>query len=193
MLKYILLCIVAFAGYYAWTIYPIKHGPGELAPKEPRIERVGWEKPFTYKGDTVKPVRRITGEVRVLKNRRYFIDSRSDYSPVDVLVGWKELSDERNLNHLYFSLEHRYFEINYSRPPLPIYEMYSQMALWHLIPSTEEIDAQIKKIRPGNVMEMEGLVVDIDSETGFDWNSELENPGGRSNNLVIWITQIRVK
>ena len=194
MLKYILLCIVAFTGYYAWTIYPVKHGPGEIAPKTPEIQRVTWEKPFPFMGNTVKPVRQISGEVRVLKNKRYFIDSRSEVAPIDVLVGWKEMSDERNIDHLHFSLDNRYYEVNYSRPPLPLTEMNSQMALWHLMPSTEEIDQQIKRIRTGNTLKLKGLIVDLDSEQGFDWNSEIIKPvGGKANNLILWVTDIQVK
>lgn len=194
MLKYILLCIVAFSGYYAWTTFPIEYGPGVLASEKPKVERVSWEKPFPHKGLTIAPVRRVSGEVRILKHKRYFFDSRSSYSPVDLLVGWNEMSDERNLDHLHFSMDNRYFEMNYTRPPLEFKKMYSEMNLWHMVPSNEEIDAKIKKLRTGNVITLEGFYVDVQSSSGFNWKSEILQPtNSKLQNLVFWVESIQVR
>lgn len=194
MLKIILLCIVMFTGYYAWSIFPIQHGPGVIAPDKPRVSRITLEKPFPFNNSTVVPIRKITAQVRVLEKKRYYFDNKSEYSPVDVLIGWNELSDERNLDYIHFSLDERYFKINYSKPPLPLNDIYSQIQLWHLMPSSEEIDTSIKGIREGNVISIEGFIVDIKSNDSFGWKSELTKPGeAHLKNTILWINSIEVR
>lgn len=194
MLKIILLCVVMFTGYYAWSIFPIQHGPGVIAPNKPRVSKLTFDKPFLFNSSTVVPIRKISGQVRVLEKKRYFFDNRSQYSPIDVLIGWNELSDERNLDFLHFSLHDRYFKMNYSSPPLPINNIYNQIQLWHLMPATEEIDTDIKGIREGNVISIEGFIVNIESKDSFGWKSELSNPGEvHLKNTIVWINKIEVR
>ncbi len=194
MLRFILLGIVAFSGFYIWSVFPVNHGPGELSQSKPKLERLTWEKPFQFKDATIVPLRKISGEVRILEKKRYFLDNKREYSPLDVLVGWKALSDERNLDHIHFSLGDRYFEYKFTRPPLPVNEILSQIDLWHLVPSNEEIDTQIKRLRKGNVISIEGYLVDIEPETKYAWRSELVKPKNQNlKNTIVWITDIYVK
>ncbi len=194
MLRFILLGIVAFSGFYIWSVFPINHGPGELSQNKPKLERLTWEKPFQFRDATIVPLRKISGEVRVLEKKRYFFDNKREYSPIDVLIGWKALSDERNLDHIHFSLSDRYFEYEFTRPPLPVNEMLSQIDLWHLVPSNEEIDNQIKRLRKGNVISIEGYLIDIEPDTKYAWRSELVKPKNQNlKNTIVWITDIYVK
>tara|TARA_R110000868_G_scaffold304437_23_gene565437 strand:- start:847 stop:1431 length:585 start_codon:yes stop_codon:yes gene_type:complete len=194
MLRFILLGIIAFSGFYVWTVFPIHHGPGEITPNKPKLERVSWEKPFQFKDAKVIPLRKIIGEVRVIEKKRYFFDNKRHYSPADVLVGWKALSDERNLDHIHFSLDDRYFEYEFIKPPLPVKEILSQIDLWHLVPSNEVVDTQIKKLRKGSVISVEGYIIDLEPETKYAWRSELISPKNQNfKNTIIWITELKVK
>ncbi len=194
MLRFILLGIVACSGFYVWSVFPINHGPGQLVDTEPTVERLSWEKPFTFKYATITPLKKISGEVRVLEKRRYYFDSKSKYSPIDALVGWKELSDERNLDYLHFSLGDRYYDLSYSSPPIPLNDVYKQIDLWHLVPSSKEMEKQIKGIRKGSVLSIEGLIVNIEFEDDFPWESELTKSkrAGQLNTNVIWINEISI-
>lgn len=194
MLRIILFCIVAFAGYYVWAFFPINHGPGITAPNSPTTSRITWEKPFPFKEYNIIPLKKIEGTVRVIKHKRYYFDSKSEYSPVDVLVGWGDLSDERNLDHLHFSVSNRLSDIEFSRPPLPLKQLYQQTALWHLVPSNERIENEIKHMREGNMLMLSGYIVNVESETEFGWRSDTINKGGNEHpNIIIWVTEIRVK
>ncbi|MEQ9310572.1 MAG: hypothetical protein RLN90_14040 [Balneolaceae bacterium] len=194
MLRFILLGIVAFSGFYIWTVFPINHGPGEITPDKPKVERLSWEKPFIFKGATIVPHRKISGEVRVLEKKRYFFDNKRMFSPVDVLIGWKALSDERNLDHIRFSLNDRFFDYEFTRPPLPVNEILSQIDLWHLVPSNEQIDYDIKKLRKGNILIIEGYVIDVEPVSTYAWRSELVNIKNHDfKNTIIWITKLSVK
>jgi len=194
MLKYILVGILAVSGYYAWTIYPIKHGPGVITPDKPTISYSSWDKPFNLKGNTLDPIKTYSAQVRILKHKRYFFDDRTELSPVDILVGWDEMSDERNIEFVQFSLSERSFELNYTKPPIPESTMFKQMELLHLIPSTKEIDDRIKKLRSGNVIEIEGKLVDVESTENFNWTNDLLLSNSKnSNHLILWVENLEIQ
>ena len=194
MLRFLTICIMAFAGYYFWAFFPITHGPGITADKAPTTARITWEKPFTHLDYTIIPLRKIESKARVIDHKRYFFDAKSSYSPSDILVGWGDLSDERNLDHLHFSISNRMADIDFSRPPLPITQIYQQTAFWHLVPSNEAIDKEIKKIKKGNLVTIKGFIVDVESEVYYGWKSDLiTNNNAQYPNTIIWVSEITVK
>ena len=194
MLKYILPCIVALCGFYAWSIFPIKHGPGETIQTQPKLEYISRaEQPFNYKGNELKPIKKYEARVRVLNKKRYFFDERRDISPMDLLVGWNEMSDERNLNFIKFEMDDRDFEMEYIRPPIQENQMLSQMDLLHMIPSSPNINKEAKKLRNGNLIALEGLLVDVESSRNYNWNNNLVKAGtNETRTLIIWVTKLEV-
>jgi len=193
MLKYILLGILAMSSYFAWTKYPISHGPGILTPDKPLLSYNAWDKPFNLKGYTLNPIKGYSAEVRILKHRRYFFEEKKDLSPVDIIVGWSEMSDERNLKFVQLSISKRTFDINFTKPPIPETSMYKQMELLHLIPSTKEIEEQINWLRTGNIIRIEGKLVNVESINSFNWNSELQQIQDQaSKKMILWVESIEI-
>jgi hypothetical protein len=45
----------------------------------------------------------------------------------------------------------------------------------HLIPATKAIERKLRNLRPGNVVALEGYVVDVQEEGGFRWRAR--SPG----------------
>lgn len=194
MVKYIALFIIVASGYILYISYPESHGPGITAKVEPKISRIGWQEPLTFKGATIKPVKQINAEVRVIKKKRYYFDDFARYSPVDVLVGWKQLSDERNLDYLYFSLNNRNYQLNYTKPPVELTLVAAQTDLWHLIPANAEVESQMDKLRNGNIIYLKGLLVNILNDTDYEFVSatELDENGGK-NGFNIWVEEFHIR
>ncbi|HCD53022.1 MAG TPA: hypothetical protein DEQ34_11275 [Balneolaceae bacterium] len=193
MLKYILVCIVAFAGFRFWYDYPIHRAPGEVVDGIPQIHRTN-QPPFDFEKYTITPLRSIEAEARIIKRRRYFFDAKSDLSPIDVLVGWNEMSDERNLNEIHFSLKDRYYDLDLTKAPFPLHEIKAQIGLWHLIPANKNISDKLKKLRSGHILTIEGYIVNVESLDEVGWKSELEAPrNGHLKNSIIWVEHIQLK
>lgn len=194
MLKYILLCIVAISGYYAWSIYPVKHGPGEIAPNDPIFEFVSTLKePIAYKGNRLKPLKQFEGEVRVLAKKQYFFDDRHDLSPIDLLIGWDDMSDERNLNFISFTITDRNVKMKYTRPPIPKSQILEQIELVHLIPSTDQIEHTAKKLRSGHIINLEGVLVEVLSNGASNWTTNALYPSNHEiKKMILWVTKIEV-
>ncbi|MFD2532330.1 hypothetical protein [Gracilimonas halophila] len=194
MVKYLVFCVLVASGYLVYSNFPVNHGPGITAKEEPKIERLTWQEPFTFKGATFTPKKIIDAEVRVIKKKRYFFDSFSKYSPVDAIVGWNELSDSRNLDYIYFQLGEREFELDPTRPPLSVPKIYGESDLWHLIPSTAEIDKRIKSLRDGEIIKIGGLLVDISNEADYQLKTNTElSESTKPNGFIIWIEDFHIR
>lgn len=194
MVKSIALFIMIAAGYFLYTSFPESHGPGIIAKNEPGIERLAWQEPITYKGATIKPVKQITAEVRVIKRKHYYFDSFARYSPIDVLAGWKELSDERNLDYLYFSLDNRSYQLNYTKPPIDLSIIASQTDLWHLIPANADVENEMDEIRNGNIIYIKGMLVNIENDTDYEFVSATElDKNGSQKGFNIWVEELHIR
>jgi hypothetical protein len=58
----------------------------------------------------------------------------------------------------------------------------------HLIPANNTILNQIRKVRPGQVVELEGFLVSVEAEEGWKWNSSLSRTDTGSGSCeVVWV------
>ncbi len=193
MVKYLFLGLSVVAGFIMYQAFPVRHGPGVVAAEAPTIKRVSWQKPITFKGATLTPQKVISGEVRVIRYKRYLFDRLSRYTPTDVLVGWNELSDERNLDHIYPKLGNRSFEIDFVRLPLKLSTIYQKTDLWHLIPSTTAIDKRIKTLRNGHIIKIKGLLVNIEHNMDFDYiTNQVISDQKASEGFAIWVEEFQI-
>lgn len=193
MVKYLVFCVCIAAGYVVYTTFPIDRGPGIMAKDEPKITRITWQEPFTFKGATLTPQKLIEAEVRIVKRKRYFFDPFSKFSPVDAVVGWNEMSDQRNLDYIYFSLDDRDFELDLTRPPLKLSQIKGESDFWHFIPSTVQIDEELKKLRDGNIIKVKGMLVDMSHETLFNYSTRTTlTDNVKKKAFLVWVEDIQV-
>lgn len=194
MVRYLVFCAFIAAGYIVYSTFPVKHGPGIMAKEEPKISSLTWQEPFTFKGATLTPRKLISGEVRVIKRKRYYFDSMSKYSPLDAVVGWNKLSDQRNLDFIYFNISERNFDIELSRPPLELSIIYGETAFWHFIPSTSEIDEKLKQLRNGHIIKIDGILVDLSNDTSFNFKTNTSNSKTKKKDgFTIWVEGLQVR
>ncbi len=194
MVKYLVFCVFVAAGYIVYTNFPVNHGPGITAKNEPEIKRLTWQEPFSFKGATMIPQKTIEAEVRVIKRKRYFFDGFSRYSPVDAVVGWNQLSDERNLDYIFFTLDDRNHDVDLTRPPLEVSTIYQESDLWHFIPSSASVEEQLKQLRDGHIVKLKGLLVDIEHDAGFGYQTATEVSGRYNDSgFAIWVEEFHIR
>lgn len=194
MVKYLVFCVFVAASYIVYSTFPVDRGPGVMVKNAPEIERLTWQEPFTYKGATITPKKVIEGEVLVIKRKRYFFDNITKFAPTDAMVGWNQLSDERNLDYIFYSLKDRSFKLDLTRPPLPLNTIYGESDLWHLLPSTTDINEKLKTLREGHIIHVKGLIVEVESEGDKLLTSETELTSTKnSDGMAIWIEELRIR
>jgi hypothetical protein len=154
---------VIFAACKLFAGRPEVHlGPGVLAPGDPVQRNIDRTQPLPYKGIELTPRARFSAEVRVLSRERYRIGKLGEAVPVDFAVGWGRMSDSSVLANIQVSQANRFYFWRYERePPIPRTEIETHSANWHLLPSTSDVWDALDSVRVGEVVKVEGDLVDL--------------------------------
>ena len=180
----------------AWSEIPINRGPGITAEKAPEFSKLIDNKDITFDGNTFSPYKKITASVRVLEKSRYFFDNMSEFSTYDILAGWGQVSDQKNVDYINFKLKDRSFTYKKIRLPLNPDIISNQTLLWHVVPSTEDIKSSLFSLREGHIIHVSGYIVDVTTKEGLHWNSA-SSPSQVSKSAnrhdILWITSLTKK
>jgi len=83
--------------------------------------------------------------------------------PMDVALVWGPVADPAVLRRLSFHLSERYVSWRFDgTPPVPQAVLESHISNNHLIPATEEVAREMKRVRPGDLVTLEGKLVDLE-------------------------------
>lgn len=165
----------------------VEQPPGVLAPEEPQQTAVSNGRPFQVGDFKLEPKADFSLTARVLSQAIYRFDRESVLSPVDLLVGWGRMSDSSVVGHLRFSQRGRwgYWRWSGSAPPIPSREIETSAANMHMIPAETWIEHQLRRLRPGQLVRLDGQLVNASTSDGFRWDSSLSrtDTGGGSCEL----------
>lgn len=152
---------------------PIEHQPGLLVPELPVQVAI---RPDTFPYGDYRITRKADFEIRarVLSTEDYFMGREADLSPLDLALGWGPMSDQAVLDQLDISQSGRWFRWRYEgRAPIPEALINSSSGNMHMIPASGAIERQLKKIRQGDIIRLEGYLVDVDHDSGWRWRSSM--------------------
>ncbi len=194
MIKHILFALLLFSGtYYYWTTKPVIHGPGIVAPETPKQTSARDINSFRYKTFKIVPKAKINMEVRVLSRKDYYFDTFTELTPTDVVFGWGPMSDERNLKKLMVRQSERSFHWEMTKPPIKQQEMWRNAANMHLIPSNGIIEEKVMDLRKGNIVKIEGYLVNAESKQGWELKTSLSRKDlGSDASELLWINNMTI-
>jgi len=148
--------------FIIWMFYPnsVTLGPG-VKVLYPPTQTSSEVSNFEYKGYTIIPLYKMSLEAKILSKNNYN-DSTSDLVPLDLALGWQNMSDENVLENISITQRGRwyYWSIpgfeNISRN-----EIETQSSNWHIIPNSEELKDKIKSFKKGSIIYLEGYLVNF--------------------------------
>ncbi len=190
-----LLCIILLCSgmYYYWNNRPVEHGPGEVAPEVPVQESIYKGDKINFKGFELTPKATISFEARVLSLKNYFFDEYSELVPTDVVFGWGPMSDERNLNSLLVKQSDRAFYWEFTKPPIKRNKMWQHASNMHLIGSTMDIRDKISAMREGQIVKIDGYLVNAKSPDGWKFETSLSRDDiGEKSSELVWINSLTI-
>lgn len=193
-----ILIICAAGGLWHWhTRDPgaIHREPGILAPKIPFQRNLPAGQTSIRHGDfELTPLAEFRAEARVLSRLSYRMDAGAALSPVDFAIGWGRMSDTAVIDQLNISQSARFFSYRWTeQPPIPPDEIVRSATNVHLIPEDATVAARLRRIRPGQVIVLDGLLVGASREDGWAWSSSLtrEDSGAGACELLL-VKQVSV-
>lgn len=170
--------------------------PGIVAPAAPAQAGLEPSPRFETKGYVLLGRARYELEARVLRKEIYRIDGGAALAPVDLGVGWGPMSDSAVVDQLEFSQMGRFL---YWRPrdwrtfPLSPRDITMHAAQIHAIPANDDVESRLRRLRPGQVVQLAGYLVDVRGANGFTWNTSLRRDDtGDGACEIMWIEQVSV-
>ncbi len=162
------------ATYHYITARPIEWRPGTLVAAEPEQTAVENAEPIVLKGFRLTPRARFSAEARVLSRSRYFLGTLAKVSPLDIAVGWGEMSDSAVLKRIDVSQSGRFYFWHYDdEPPIPRQVIEAHSANWHLVPASNATWHVLNGLRVGDVVKLEGELIDINGPDGGSMRTSL--------------------
>lgn len=146
------------------TSGPIDRDPGEIAADEPLQSELEESQTLTRGDFQLLPQAQFSAEVRVLGRERYRLGALADLSPLDIAVGWGPMSDSAVLADIDISQANRFYFWHYdTEPPIPRQDIESHSANWHLIPANDAVWGQLRGLRVGDVVKLDGMLVNVEN------------------------------
>lgn len=166
----ILVCCIGMAGMLSGR--PIERAPGVLVETEPQQRLI--EAPAFAVGEfQLTPRASYDISARVLSIETYRMDDGAKLSPVDFAVGWGPMSDSAVLEHFRITQGARFFTLYPDQAAIGLATALRGSANMHLIPASARIRDMLAKVRRGNVVRLDGFLVNVSGPNGYTWNSSL--------------------
>lgn len=170
---------LSLLGWSAWGVFherPVRPADGVLVAGRPHQDNYEGAQPTVRRGKwTLTPRARYDIIGRVLVRARYRFDDMSDLSPLDLALGWGEMSGNAMVDELDLSESKR--ELHETVRPdyqgMDYGYVLRHSSNNHLIPLDAAIEAQLLGVRVGQVVEFKGDLVDAHSDDGWHANTSL--------------------
>jgi hypothetical protein len=174
----------------------IKHPAGVLIREEPYQTLVDNPAGWQVEEFQIKPLAHIRLRARVLSAERYWFDEGSKLSPIDFALGWGPMSDQRVLDRLSFSQGGRWYHWRPKDKFLPISgtEIARYSANMHMIPSTAEMKKRLRSVRAGDIIQLAGDLVLVETKKGWRWRSSLSRTDtGNGACELVWVKDLSIR
>jgi hypothetical protein len=178
--------IVALGGAHWWRHRPLAPSPGVLAIDAP--EQIDLDDGASLqRGDvTLRTRAHFALTARVLSREDYHVDAGASLAPVDLALGWGRMSDSEVLKDITISQENRFYHWHVDHFPIPRREIETSSANMHMIPADAAVRHELERVRTGEVIHLEGFLVDANRPDGWHWRTSMtrEDTGNGACELV---------
>jgi hypothetical protein len=173
LLVAVALLLVLWGGASWWRHRPLQPPPGVLAPDEPEQDDIE-DGAKLQRGDVTLTTRaRFILTARVLSRADYSWGADGKLIPEDLALGWGRMSDSAVLASIDISQSDRFYYWHVKQFPIPRREIEMHSANMHMIPADAGVLYELKQVRPGEVVHIEGFLVDATRPGGWHWNTSM--------------------
>ena len=141
---------------------------------------------FQIKEYTLLPKAEIHLAARLLSKERYRLGRESDLSPMDLALGWGAMANPQITEQIKISQSGRWFHWKADKLPILRREIERNASNMHIIPANQTVEKQLSRIEKGDIIQLSGQLVDVQSEDGFVWRTSMsrEDTGAGACEIV---------
>lgn len=182
----------------AWELYnysgQVSLGPGVMVSELPQQESI--DSPVSYSIDdySITETAKFSIRAKVLSRKNYHIGREANLSPINLALGWGNMSDEVVLEKIKISQSRRFYRWHVESFPIPRREIETHSANMHIIPANDKVKSVIDRVRKGDIIEISGSLVNVMSNTDdWHWSSSLtRNDTGKGACELIWVESLDI-
>jgi len=154
-------------------IRPVGQPPGVLAPDPPTVTAAPEKPPvFERDGHIMTGLAQFKAKARVVSVERYGKDRQAKIAPLDIVLGWGALSDTVTFKGVDVGQTERGVVFESYDPKLPKEAVAAQLLNLHVIGADADTDQRLRDLRRGNIVEIEGWLVEVRAGDGWRWLGE---------------------
>lgn len=189
----LLALVVAWGALSWWRHRPQHQPPGVLAPADPVQTPPDHTAPLHDGRFVLQPRADYDITARVLSREDYRFDAGAALVPTDLALGWGRMSDSAVLAGIDISQSARFYFWQARHFPIPRREIETHSANVHVIPADAGVRRLLDRVRPGQVIELRGLLVDAHGAGGWTWRTSLtrDDTGGGACELM-YVQELQV-
>jgi hypothetical protein len=187
MWRWLFIVVVIFIGWRYCSPDTIHYAaPDEVIDKAHVQAEVADLLPIPFDDYAIQPMAEFTLEARVLAREDYWLGREADLSPTDLVLGWGEMADPQVVKQINIRQSGRWYFWQVESFPIPRRNIETQSANMHLIPANDEVAITLKQIRPGQLVTLQGYLVNVNADDGWRWRSSLtrEDTGANACELI---------
>lgn len=160
---------------YTYLQRPINYPAGVLVESPPaQIAIAEGQAPIEHGEYRLKPLARFSLDGRILHRKVYRYDRGAKLVPIDLAVGWGPMSDQAVLDQMKITQSMRFYWYEYRLPPpIPKDRIISHSTNLHIIPATSAVLSFCKSLRQGELVHLEGELVEATGPEIGAWRSSL--------------------
>lgn len=189
----LLLLVAVYSGWQQWRHRAVTPPMGELAPAAPAQSPLLAPLVFEKDGYRLDAQASYDIRARLLSREAYRFGREADLSPVDFALGWGPMSDSTLLKQMTISQSNRFFRLRWQQLSVPVATVMQHAANTHMIPASPAVAAALEKMRPGQLIELQGYLVNVSATDGWHWHSSLtRTDSGAGACELFWVQSARV-
>jgi hypothetical protein len=192
---WLLLALVLWAGWSWWGSRPVARAAGVIAPDDPvQVDFDAPQPPIALADATLHPLARFSLTARVLSREDYRFDAGAALSPTDLALGWGRMSDTAVLRDIDIGQSGRFYRWQVKAFPIARQEIESHSANMHMIPADARVAHALKRIRTGDVIVIDGMLVEADKPGGWRWRSSMTRTDtGAGACELVYVQDLRIE
>lgn len=195
-MKKLFILLLIFVGVWQLSHYSgdVQLGPGVMAGDVPIQKNTDSKVIHTLNEYNITEIAIFHIKAKVLSKKNYRFGREADLSPLDLALGWGNMSDEGILENIEVSQSGRFYRWRVDSFPIPRREIETHSANMHLIPANESIERDMKRILNGDIVEITGSLVNVVSTNdGWRWkSSQTRNDTGNGACELVWVESLRI-
>src|ERR1044072_8968357 len=153
---------------------PLSYPAGVLVESDPQQSAISDGETLIEHGEYhLKPLARFSLDARILHRKSYGYDRGAKLVPIDLAVGWGPMSDQAVLDRIKISQSMRFYWYEYQSAPIPKDQIISHSTNLHVIPASAAVASFCKSVRQGELVHLEGELVEATGPEIGAWRSSL--------------------